>query len=285
MAGGGPPSAVDLLLFHRQERDFFNRLVNRLGQNPVPTQWVMALWLWFESIGHHDFIRHVSSYSDDVVLRFVFEANSCIRRLAGHSSANVHVEAPEELPLTNTLVAEPIGLRFFDYHRNLALDGVVYFFKNVAEIIFDDNIMAIAARDPSHPASRASWSPSASPSQLPPPARASPSSSYLNPMARPWFPASLHRPDEQRSMFITFSRGYPLTREEIKEFFNSRYGNCVETVMIERAPAGSPPMYGRVVFTSSRMIAAVLNGQRTAKFVINGRHLWARLYVPRHASN
>ncbi|KAG0452950.1 hypothetical protein HPP92_025614 [Vanilla planifolia] len=297
MAGGSRPSTLDLLLFHRQEREFFHRLVHQLGQKPVTTRWVMALWLWFESIGHHDFIRHVSSSNDRIVEAFLAEADSCLGRLLG---TRTHAEdEQEELPLTNTLVAEPIGLRFFDYHRDVALKGVTYFVKNVAEIIFDDGIMEKAAQDPNHPATRRVlssglhiWQPNVeqsawsmpSTSQSPPRPTSRPPS-VLNPMARPWSPVTEQSSDDQRSMFITFSRGYPLTREDIKDFFNTRFGPCVEMVMIERAPAGAAPMYGRVVFTNASMIAPVLNGQRTAKFMINGRHLWARMYVPRTSAN
>lgn len=64
--------------------------------------------------------------------------------------------------------------------------------------------------------------------------------------------------------------------------YGRRYGPCVETVMIERrTSARQQPMYGRLVFTSTSMIAVVLNGQQTAKFMIKGKHLWARMYLPR----
>ncbi|KAK8963960.1 hypothetical protein KSP40_PGU000635 [Platanthera guangdongensis] len=45
-------------------------------------------------------------------------------------------------------------------------------------------------------------------------------------------------------------------------------------------------MYRRVVFKSASVVALVLNGQRTAKFMMDGRHLWAPMYLPwRLASN
>lgn len=60
----------------------------------------------------------------------------------------------------------------------------------------------------------------------------------------------------------------------------SVYGPCVETVMIEKVAPGQLPVYGRMVLRSAAMIPVVLNGRRTAKFLIKGRHLWARIYVP-----
>jgi hypothetical protein len=35
-----------------------------------------------------------------------------------------------------------------------------------------------------------------------------------------------------------------------------------------------------MVLFSPAMIQVVLEGQQTAKFLIRGRHLWARVYVP-----
>lgn len=52
--------------------------------------------------------------------------------------------------------------------------------------------------------------------------------------------------------------------------------------MIERTPpSGEAPTYGKVVFRSASEAAAVLGGHRLVKLLVNGRHLWARKYVPR----
>ncbi|CAL5032702.1 unnamed protein product [Urochloa decumbens] len=87
--------------------------------------------------------------------------------------------------------------------------------------------------------------------------------------------------DEGRSLFITFSKGYPLTREEVEEFFTERWGNCVAKVMMEKTPPGELPTYGRVMFRRAATMAVVLGGRPLVKLMVNGRHLWARKYVPR----
>lgn len=58
------------------------------------------------------------------------------------------------------------------------------------------------------------------------------------------------------------------------------FGPCVETVMVEKVAPGQLPVYGRVILRSAAMILVVLDGQQTAKFLIKGRHLWARMYIP-----
>lgn len=58
------------------------------------------------------------------------------------------------------------------------------------------------------------------------------------------------------------------------------FGPCVETVMVEKVAPGETPVYGRMILRSAAMIPVVLDGEQTAKFLIKGRHLWARIYVP-----
>ncbi|KAG9452949.1 hypothetical protein H6P81_005853 [Aristolochia fimbriata] len=96
--------------------------------------------------------------------------------------------------------------------------------------------------------------------------------SRLNPMAEPWSPNLARNSEDHRSMFLTFSRGYPLRREEVLRFFTSRWGNCVQTLSIERTQNDSQPMYGRVVFSNASVIPLILNGNTTAKFVVNEIH-------------
>lgn len=63
-------------------------------------------------------------------------------------------------------------------------------------------------------------------------------------------------------------------------FFRNR-GEVVQNVFIERTQPGKDPQFGRIVFTNSLVIPRILNGQTEAKFMVNRKHLWARIYVPR----
>ncbi|XP_065624655.1 uncharacterized protein LOC136065427 [Quercus suber] len=105
-----------------------------------------------------------------------------------------------------------------------------------------------------------------------------PKQSNLNPDASEFYPGQA--PEETRSMFLTFPSGYPLSQEEIVYFFTSNWGPVVKEVVIERTRPGQDPVYGRIIFTTSLVIPMVLNGQVKAKFLVNSKHLWARIYVP-----
>jgi hypothetical protein len=196
-----------LVLFHKLESDLFHRLVRDLAQDPVPMRWVIAFWLWLESDGHHDFIRRVSALPGPVVLRLVEEAIECLRRLAAGRERCLLPPCP----CTNALLApnkriDDAGC--FQGHREV-LDGVTYQYRSVCLAVCDVSSARVLAAPPmvGSPVLAAPTNPMAS---FP-----------LNPMASPWIRLQSPPPDDYRSLFVTFSRGYPVSRENIVEFFNS----------------------------------------------------------------
>ncbi|KAJ6394259.1 hypothetical protein OIU77_023477 [Salix suchowensis] len=103
--------------------------------------------------------------------------------------------------------------------------------------------------------------------------------SSLNPDASKFYLGQT--PEDSRTMFLTFSLGHPLSRDEIIDFLTSNRGEVVQNVFIERTQLGKDAQFGRIVFTNSLVIPRILNGQTKAKFMVNRKHLWARIYVPR----
>ncbi|CAN6300142.1 unnamed protein product [Urochloa humidicola] len=274
-----------LLLFHKLERDLFHRLVHDLAQDPAVMRWVIALWLWLESTGHHDFIRRVAALPGPVVLRFVDEAVACLRCLAnlgqGTTTAGAEDDRNRYLPCTNALLNEPINdVSYFVQGRREVLDGIKHQYKSICLAVCNVGSSTscgvpaapLMVSFPVHTAPRVARPLPLNPMEV---------SFTLNPMASPWIPVQSPLPDDYRSLFITFSKGYPISKDDIITFFNSVFGPCVETVMVEKVAApGQQPVYGRVILRSAAMIPVVLNGRQTAKFMIKGRHLWARIYIP-----
>ncbi|KAK9274415.1 hypothetical protein L1049_019229 [Liquidambar formosana] len=108
--------------------------------------------------------------------------------------------------------------------------------------------------------------------------------SRLNPSAREWNPASERVPEEDRCLYLTFSKGFPLTEAEISHFFAQKYGPCVERVYVHRPAGGwrNPPLFGKVVFNKCSIPAFILNGHNQTRFVVNGRALWCKKFTPRN---
>ncbi|KAL6952823.1 hypothetical protein U1Q18_047401 [Sarracenia purpurea var. burkii] len=86
-------------------------------------------------------------------------------------------------------------------------------------------------------------------------------------------------PPDVRTIFLTFSKGYPISENEVKEFFVRKFGELIEAIHMQEVPAEEQVLYARLVARSISAVDAVLDGQRTARFSINGKHVWARKYV------
>ncbi|KAI3972143.1 hypothetical protein MKW92_006388 [Papaver armeniacum] len=85
--------------------------------------------------------------------------------------------------------------------------------------------------------------------------------------------------DHQRTLFVTFSRGFLISEDQIREFFVRTYGeNCVESINMQDVspPELRQPMYAMIVFHATETIDKILAGEDKVRFLINGRHIQAR---------
>ncbi|KAM3289985.1 hypothetical protein P3S67_018274 [Capsicum chacoense] len=84
-------------------------------------------------------------------------------------------------------------------------------------------------------------------------------------------------PDD-RTVFLTFSKGYPITETEVKDFFTRKFGEDVEAVYMQEVTEEEQALYARLVTRSPAALEAIVEGGK-AKYNINGKHVWARKYV------
>ncbi|KAK4356688.1 hypothetical protein RND71_025659 [Anisodus tanguticus] len=85
-------------------------------------------------------------------------------------------------------------------------------------------------------------------------------------------------PPDDRTVFLTFSKGYPISETEVKEFFTRKFGEDVEEVYMQEVNDEEQALYARLVTRSLVALEAIVDGGR-AKYNINGKHVWARKYV------
>ncbi|ONM52788.1 hypothetical protein ZEAMMB73_Zm00001d019357 [Zea mays] len=81
-------------------------------------------------------------------------------------------------------------------------------------------------------------------------------------------------PRDERTLFVTFSNGYPFTADELN------FGG-VEVICVEDPIEPRPPLYAHITFFTQETILHILRGSARVKFVIRGKHLWARQFVPK----
>ncbi|XP_022870367.1 uncharacterized protein LOC111389659 [Olea europaea var. sylvestris] len=92
-------------------------------------------------------------------------------------------------------------------------------------------------------------------------------------------------PPEDRTMFVTFSRGYPVAETEVRHFFTTVFGNCIESFRMQEVGPYEQPLYARVVFRKASFIDEILDGTEKVKFSIYGKHVWMRKFVPKNSSS
>ncbi|CAI9095739.1 OLC1v1031737C1 [Oldenlandia corymbosa var. corymbosa] len=253
----------------------------------------MAFWLLLEEIGYHDLTRKIHSF-DNATIEAVFnETISCLECIQPDGNREVQPTEVTDSPVFVGLLDEPINRRFFRYNSEFMFRRFTHIMETVCDKIFGQNA-AIEVDDQMNvrPAIKPFGEGSSRCSNLAGRTRAghgrnwtvmTPSSvsfgATLNPNASEFVPRQMNA--DSRTMFLTFSKGYSLTRDEVFSFFTSNWGDVVEDVVVEQAAGGDPPLYGRVIFKEHSIINIILNGQSKAKFMVGRKHLWARIYVPR----
>ncbi|OMO59614.1 hypothetical protein CCACVL1_24720 [Corchorus capsularis] len=254
-------------------------MVRSMGKNPQLVKRAMALWLMLEEINYHELIRMIHSKDDNTIDIFFNQALECLEFI--QPNATPPTSQQDETQVFLGLIDEPMNFRFFYYHREFMYKRHVHILETVCDKIFGENGAIEVDESGLKPVARPLEDGSSTSSHSSSDHQALPKLSNLNPGADEFHPGQT--PEDTRTMFLTFSKGYPLSREEIVHFFTSNWGEVVQDVVIDSSHhPGQDPQFGRIVFTSSLVIPRVLNGQSKAKFMVNRKHLWARIYVPRH---
>ncbi|KAK9081785.1 hypothetical protein Syun_031231 [Stephania yunnanensis] len=48
---------------------------------------------------------------------------------------------------------------------------------------------------------------------------------------------------QERTMFMTFSRGYPVTKAEVRDYFIKTYGDCIDSFHMEEVESTQQALY------------------------------------------
>ncbi|CAJ1967846.1 unnamed protein product [Sphenostylis stenocarpa] len=88
-------------------------------------------------------------------------------------------------------------------------------------------------------------------------------------------------PIDDRIIFMTFSKGYPISEAELLGFFSRRYGDIIEALYMQDVVPPEQPLYARVVIRARavHMVDYLLESTNKVKLCINGKHAWARKYL------
>ncbi|KAL9271028.1 hypothetical protein AKJ16_DCAP16764 [Drosera capensis] len=91
-------------------------------------------------------------------------------------------------------------------------------------------------------------------------------------------------PLDDRTIFLTFSKGYPISADEVREFFTRAFGDVIEALYMQDVSEEEQALYARLVVRDPKTMEEILGGRECKmKFSINGKHVWARKYVQKNS--
>ncbi|KAL1358790.1 hypothetical protein HN51_004028 [Arachis hypogaea] len=304
-----PLTTNELHLFHKTDRALFCRLMFKQNLSITQALLVMGVWLWLEYTNYPNIISTMMQLSDSLVKSLSNEALTCLDTLAAFK--NPPIPKDGGLPLTKILVQKDITLKLFIMKRYTAIAGIKSVLNNICARVFKDilqNILSTTYYNYNYNYNNYykynyNYTNVASTSRA--------RSSNSRPFVVPGFPHPLFGDfvvpngvedldlldakiwsnkgpcddvtEEDKTMFITFSRGFPVSEEEVRELFitDYGYGSVVEIVMGNYA-ANNQSMFATMVLNGVAMVDEILQGLRLAKLRANGKDIWVRKYDRRN---
>ncbi|KAK4854464.1 hypothetical protein QYF36_024211 [Acer negundo] len=267
-------SNVEFNTFHKIDRELYAVLVMSLWRDPVEAMQIMALWLWLERVGFRNVVKKIVSLPIILVNELADEAAACLSCIT-----NDQFVCPSEnndIPLMHTLMEKEISLKFVHDNRLIAAQGISRIINNVCVRALTDIMQLAVERNAAQSLidSQKLMAPSfQQPLYYP---VGVPQQMLLQPRTQ-----ETEVPPEARTMFVTFSKGYPVLEREVHEFFTRGYGDCIETLNMQEVQPTEQSLFAKIVFRSAAIVDVILNGVAKAKFTINGKHVWARKFVPK----
>ncbi|CAL1413931.1 unnamed protein product [Linum trigynum] len=254
--------------FHCIDRDLYVVLSIALCRDPMECMQIMAFWLWLERLCPCDVVYNILSLPWALINDLAEEAALCLSCI----NSDVFIPPPnniEAIPLTVAVLDQDyISLPYFFDNRFEAKKKIAKVYNTVCVRALSDIMRKVIEQTAT--AATAAFAAMQMPSKA---------SSSANP---PKDERLGKEGDDRRTMFATFSKGYPILERELREFMSKTFGaNCIESVRMHEAAPPKQSLYAKIVFRSAATVEMVLKGMHMAKFSINGKHVWVRKFVPK----
>lgn len=296
-------SQDDFLLFHKMDRDLYTILVTNLSRDPSESMHLLAMWLWLEKVGFHKVVKKIMTLPVILINEVADESIICLTCLNTNANNNAYLVAlassssssssgeSNDIPFLQSLLEEEISLKFFYDFRLEAARGIERTRQEVCSRALSDIMQQAMMRNSAERMVENSvWFGSIGPANL----QFGPVG-IASAMAQVQQPANNAAtvggegggvvPADARTLFVTFSKGYRVEEWEVKEFFTMAYGNCVEALFMQETAPNEQALFARIVFRKANTIDMILRGATKVKFSINGKHVWARKFVPKRGNS
>ncbi|KAL6957345.1 hypothetical protein U1Q18_049566 [Sarracenia purpurea var. burkii] len=275
-------SLEEFKLFHKMDRRLYTLLTKDLWRDPLESMRIMALWLWLERSSFNKVINKILASPQFLINELADEAMTCLN--FPNTTSFLPLSETNDIPLTQSLMDNYISLQFLHENRLTAIHGTARALTEVCVRALADIMQQAIERNAAHHLAETQMliSTLVQPSGFDGLRIDGGGGVDIN---KPLPPigskaAEVVHPDD-RTMFVTFSKGYPVGEREIQEFFNRIYGDCIESLYMQEVQPGEQSLFARIVFYSPSSIELILSGVGKAKFTINGKHVWMRKFVPK----
>ncbi|GMH23311.1 hypothetical protein Nepgr_025154 [Nepenthes gracilis] len=247
-------------LFHHINRALYAILVFNLFRDPIESMHVLSLFLWLERQACcFDLINNILPLSLTVVNMLADEAVVCLNLITkcpfDASSSNI------DIPMIRAFSRRDIPLNYVHDNKDGTIEKMAKYVADIYIRVLKDLMEQVIERNNNLLIS-------ADVIEIPRPFD----------MVRE---AVVEVHPDDRTMFVTFSKEYPMSKEEVIEFFTTIYGECIEFVQMQDVQANEQPLFARIVVNSASKVKLILQGAEKMKFTINGKHVWVRKFVPK----
>lgn len=244
-------------MFHSVDRELYARLVQNLGRNPGQSMQVIALWLWLEQTGYSDnLVTNVLALPGFMLNAIVDETVTCLNCIDDPKPVPLPSSDANLIPLLQCLTKGAISLQFFQENRIAVIKGVAKLVDEVCTRAFQDILQQTFQNNAGNGVAREGiYGTSAHVGNLfslmmmdpvrPPPsplyysgvggvtdlrtgtARVAPHTLNSTGVSQRHSPSPIDLsaaeerpvPPDERTIFLTFSKGYPISENEVKDFF------------------------------------------------------------------
>lgn len=192
------------IVAHITERLLFRRLID-IGVKPEEAINVMAFWMWLEAQGFKEVVRKISSNNDKFLKLVADEAAAVLATLFPLSGTPI---SQNLCPITS-IFSGSLSIHDIFGNKETVSEGVADVSSRVCCVVFKDVLEEKGGKVKVGGGKVEGDGDGVSSV-----------GTKLNPNAREWNPAIERVPEEERCLFLTFSKGNPLTENQIFNFFN-----------------------------------------------------------------
>ncbi|XP_004508244.1 uncharacterized protein [Cicer arietinum] len=280
-------SQEDFLLFHKMDRDLYRILVINLSRDPSESIHMLSMWLWLEKVGFRNIIKKIMSLPIILINEVADESLICLTCVNNLIAVSSSFSEANDIPLLQSLMDKEISLKFFDENRVEAKEGMSRIGQEICLRAFSDIMQQAMMRNAAERMVENNnfWFGSiAAPSQRLGAAVGNNIGVGAGVQVQQQGRVVVVVPADDRTLFVTFSKGYRVEEWEVREFFTMAYGDCIEALFMQEVAGNEQALFARIVFHKVNTIDMILRGASKVKFSINGKHVWARKFVPKRGN-